>query len=146
MDPLIAAALVFAGAWFFLLNLLELWKSKKAATWPEVVGKVVSAKVEDPSGDDTMTYRPAILYEYTCEGQPYSSREISCFEIISMSRSVIEEICLKYPAGSEVVVRYDPRNPARSVLEVGPSRHGYRNFAMGILGVLAGLLLYLWLS
>jgi hypothetical protein len=63
-------------------------------------------------------YRPAVVYEYEVSGQRYESKRIR--QSPGLNRGVpdfAEEVVRRYPAGSSLDVRYNPRHVSESVLE-----------------------------
>ena len=126
----VLAALVLGGFGLIVLALViaSLRDAAAMKRWPVVRGRVVSSKVEEykesvkghTSGPrDRMTlYRPAVVYEYEIDGNRYESTRIT--QSPGLNRGVpdfAEEVVRRYPAGSSVDVRYNPRHVAESVLE-----------------------------
>lgn len=96
--------------------------------WPVAKGRVLSSKVEEyqeivkgqafGSRNRMTLYRPAVVYEYEVAGQRYESKRIT--QSPGLNRGVPDfaaEVVGRYPAGSSVDVRYNPRHVAESVLE-----------------------------
>src|SRR5438477_6779266 len=96
--------------------------------WPVAEGRVLSAKVEKyresvsrgtGGPHDRMTlYRPVLLYEYEVAGKLFRGSRIA--QSPGLDRGVsgfAEKVVQRYPAGSAVSVRYNPKRPDESVLE-----------------------------
>jgi hypothetical protein len=97
--------------------------------WPVAKGRVLSSKVEEyravagagnfGSTRTRMTlYRPVVAYEYEAEGQHFRGDRIA--QSPGMNRGIpnfAEETVRRYPPGSAVDVRFNPRRPGESVLE-----------------------------
>ena len=96
--------------------------------WPVAQGRVLSAKVEEyresisrgtGGARDRMTlYRPVVLYEYEVAGKHFRGSRIA--QSPGLNRGVSEfadKVAQRYPAGSSVPVRYNPKRPEESVLE-----------------------------
>src|SRR5689334_21867377 len=130
MPDNILAALLLGGFGIIALALViaSLRDAAAMKRWPVVKGRVLSSKVEEykeivkghSSGTrDRMTlYRPAVVYEYHVEGNRYESNRIT--QSPGLDRGVPDvaaEVVRRYPAGSSVDVRYNPRHVAESVLE-----------------------------
>ena len=127
----VLAALLLGGFGLLVLALVVASLRDAAAMkrWPVVRGRVVSSRVEEykeiikgqssnSRGGRMTLYRPAVVYEYEIGGQRYESNRIT--QSPGMNRGVPDfaaEIVRRYPAGSSVDVRYNPRHVAESVLE-----------------------------
>jgi hypothetical protein len=115
--------LVAAGTWFWVFWVIILGIASKR--WPAVDGMVGKSYIEkhDPAGGgrhQQSIYH--INYEYTVSGKIYSGkRRMFSENYFSQiySRAYAESLVEKYPPGSRVSVRYDPRRPGQSVLEPG---------------------------
>ena len=96
--------------------------------WPVAEGRVLSAKVEKYRTSvsrgtggprDRMTlYRPILLYEYEVAGKRFRGSRVA--QSPGLNRGVPEfaqKVVDRYPIGSAVAVRYNPRRPDESVLE-----------------------------
>jgi hypothetical protein len=90
----------------------------QALRYPSVGGSVLSSDVHSSKGDDTMTYRAEIHYAYTAEGRRYTSRQYR-YGQMSSSDNHADKVQAAHPAGSEVMVYYNPNNPADAVLVRG---------------------------
>jgi hypothetical protein len=115
-----------------------------AAQWPIVTGKVISTDVVkriDRTQDGPSTYFvPQVHYVYDADGV---SRDGSVIRIGLEHRGYsreqqAREFLARYSVGSKIPVRYDPRNPAMAVLELGQIGGGSNLFA-GILLMLVGI-------
>ena len=100
-------------------------RDKRAMNWPTVIGEVITShargKWDSSSGSDGGTeisymYSPEIIYSYTVDGRIYEGDRSHQFKVSSSSRSWAEKSASKLPAGSEVEVFYNPRNPSNSML------------------------------
>ena len=63
-------------------------------------------------------YRPVLLYEYEVAGKRFRGSRIA--QSPGLNRGVpefAEKVVDRYPVGSAVAVRYNPRRPDESVLE-----------------------------
>ena len=124
----IAVGLIAIGvAWFAVFNLLHrraVARAKAAAGWPWVEGEVVGAYVTDrESRDDdgriVRSYCPVVRYSYAVGGRAYESDRLRFGpKPWSDDRIRASEWLKPYPVGSRTRVRYDPEDPAESVLEI----------------------------
>jgi Protein of unknown function (DUF3592) len=96
--------------------------------WPVAEGRVLSAKVEEYRTSvgrgaggprDRMTlYRPVLLYDYEVMGKRFRGSRVA--QSPGLDRGVpefAEKVVERYPIGSAVAVRYNPKRPDESVLE-----------------------------
>lgn len=96
--------------------------------WPVADGRVLSAKVEEyrtsvsrgagGPRDRMNLYRPVLLYEYAVMGKRFRSSRVA--QSPGLDRGVPEfaqAVVERYPSGSAVAVRYNPKRPDESVLE-----------------------------
>ncbi len=123
-------------------------RSKQAANWPSVRGKIVSSNVEeyqerDSDGRLRTNYRPAVEFAFSVRGQEYHGNQIKLDLSVSAGRGYAEKVVAKYPAGSAVAVHYDPAHPATAALEnptgatwiIAAAGLGFLAFAVWLLGV-----------
>ena len=129
-----------------LISILAALRNRRQADvsqgWSGVQGKVLEARIEkaetsDSDGSPSTLYTPVVRYSYPVMGKEYTGERIS-FAVRTSNPRPASQIIDRYPAGSSVMVYYDPADPTRSVLE----RTG-GNFALqvgvGIVLILAGL-------
>jgi Protein of unknown function (DUF3592) len=96
--------------------------------WPVAEGRVLSAKVEEYRKSVSRgvggararltLYRPALLYEYKVTGKRFQGSRVA--QSPGLDRGVPEfaaKVVERYPSGSRVAVRYNPKRPDESVLE-----------------------------
>lgn len=122
-------------------------KSKMAQSWPVVKGRVLTSEVvedryRDPTGKATIAFVPNVVYEYSVEGQTYSSRNV-IFGQTNYDYLVASRICEKYAVDAIPDVYYNPTKPAESVL-VPKSTEGMRSLVPGIFFIVAGILVGLF--
>lgn len=98
-------------AFFYLRIQLREWTLFRASDeWPDVVGKVTYSVAQYDSDGSS----PYIVYEYRVEGHLYKHHTRVQFG--SEYTSEAESLVAKYPAGSDVIIYYNPDNPNDSVL------------------------------
>ena len=128
-DALVALGIGGFGLLVLALLISSLREAAAMKRWPVAKGRVLSSSVEEYSADAgsgnfgathaRMTlYRPVVTYEYEVDGQHFRGDRIA--QSPGMNKGVpdfAEKIVQRYSSGSAVDVRYDPKRPARSVLE-----------------------------
>jgi hypothetical protein len=130
MHRLRVVALVIGGFGLAVLAIVvsSLREAAAMKRWPVAQGWVLSAKVEEYRQSvsrgtggprDRMTlYRPVLLYEYEVAGKRFRGSRIA--QSPGLDRGVpefAEKVVERYPSGSAVAVRYNPKRPDESVLE-----------------------------
>ena len=150
MPDNVLAALALGGFGLIVLAIViaSLRDAAAMKRWPVVKGRVLSSKVEEykeiikghtsnSRGDRMTLYRPAVVYEYEVDGNRYENTRVT--QSPGLNRGVPDfaaEVVRRYPAGTPVDVRYNPRHVAESVLEPRVPRSWV--FALAIaLGLLA---------
>jgi hypothetical protein len=110
---LISLALINSG--------LSARKSALASqSWPSVSGRVVDAKVirSASSGKSAVTYSPVITYEYKVRGEHYHNSNLSfAGDMQPADSGYAQPVVNHYLTYPDVVVYYDPANPARATLD-----------------------------
>lgn len=129
---------------FFGWPVLKAWQAR---FWPAVEGTVTSSNiVERSTGGDGEGRRfvVAVTYRYRVGTQDREGRRIGFFSNHRhRSRGPAQAKLRKYPHGSRLPVHYDPRDPARAVIDTGVPWAHYFAVAIGavfLLGGLAGLM------
>ena len=83
--------------------------------WPATMGNVIMSTIERRSSEDGYTDYPVVQYSYQVGGQAYQSYKLAPGP--EMGGTGARKVIAKYPAGAQVMVFYDPQNPAEAVLE-----------------------------
>ncbi len=104
----------------FLVGILYL--NRKAAAinrWPSSMGMVFTSGMEKQKIKDHGHVRyvdcPVVHYSYEVNGQLYESTQITIGP--EVQEKGIASPIVRYPIGAQVMVFYNPRNPAEAVLE-----------------------------
>lgn len=125
-------------------------KGDASSSWPSAVGIVQQSQLEQRQvnaggdRDNTWEYFPHISYHYQVQGQDYQSTNRR-FPNPGYSRSQQEvaAILVRYPAGAQVRVYYNPANPAEACLETGQHWTAWVGKAIALLmAVVAAWLLW----
>ena len=98
----------------------KMMQARRASVWPQAAGRItkseVGANYHRPSDRPVeLTNYPAIEYEYSVAGQPFTGRRISIGEDTGGANT--EATLAHYPLGATVMVDYDPDDPGSCVLE-----------------------------
>ena len=101
------------------LGLRALWertRSRRApvAPWPQTSGTVISSTVQVSARAGLRDEHPLVFYAYQVAGVVYQGTRIRRSGNGLPAASTVD----RYPAGSAVVVYYDPTNPGLSALEL----------------------------
>jgi len=116
-------ALVSIGCVLVILNAVFLgiifFTRRKMATisgWPSTMGTIQKSYIDWRSSSDSgTTAYPMIQYSYQVGGQAYQSSKYAPGPEIGGTGA--HKVVARYPAGAQVMVFYNPQNPADSVLE-----------------------------
>lgn len=136
------AGMIVAGVGLIAFMARRQKLGEESKGWPTASGRIISSEVKSySSSEGGRKHSPAIAYVYTVEGREYRSDRIAFDEIVAAGWA--RQMVNKYPAGAEVLVRYDPRDPSRAVLEAvsaGACFYG----VVGCSFVLVGLFFVIW--
>ena len=93
----------------------------KSNSWPTVEGVVISSEVEGKCCSDYSTgWWPRVNYSYHVEGKSYTADNIEVIDVGNGNTDIYaKQVVENYPVGKEVLVHYNPGNPAVAVLESG---------------------------
>ncbi len=134
LAPYFPEKAVLPGVAFFTLGgvmvLFILWASRRQAAeasgWPQTAGRIVSSSVEHyrqrvggaRTGNLVTFYEAVVEYSYSVSGRDYHSTRLSFGAKAAGSQALAEAKAARYPADSQVMVHYDPKNPSNAVLEL----------------------------
>lgn len=127
----------------------DLLAIRAASRWPSAEGVVESSEVrteirETRRDNRTRRYREysaAVVYRFTVDGVSIRGQRVRFGGFVSDTPEAAERDVASYPAGSAVVVFYDPENPEDSVLERGVSAGAWILPGLGLAFLLAGLVM-----
>ena len=94
--------------------------AKQAAqSWPATTGTVLMSSVQSKRTGNSTSFYPAVVYQYTVNGQSYQGQRIKAGEQFLNIRIIgdAEATVRRYPSGAQVTVYYNPASPAESALE-----------------------------
>lgn len=95
-------------------------RARQSRDWPTTAGKITSARLKRVPGSGKLfrpLSRPYLEYEYTVEGDTYTSSTITWGTLPEAPAALIAH----YPPGQSVPVYYHPQAPHLAVLAPGGS-------------------------
>ena len=102
---------VFLGIIFFMRRRMAI-----VGQWPSTMGTVHASYLERRSSSEGgSTNYPVVQYSYQVGGQPYQGMKIAPGPEVGGTGA--GKVVGRYPAGAQVMVFYNPQNPADAVLE-----------------------------
>jgi hypothetical protein len=128
------------GAILVSIAEVSLYRARRSLSWPVAGAIVYQSLVEkhaqgNPATLQADVFEPVIQYKYTLQGRQYTGKRIF-FGSSTTNQTAAEEILARYLPGMPVLVHYDPRDPAQSVLEPrAPAAHSMLNIGVGSLSV-----------
>lgn len=131
--------LVFLGL-SFLARQGERRRAATAEAWPSAAGRVVASEVTSRSINGNY-WMPQVSYAFEAAGASYASDRLRPggnpqFTTKAKAQAIVD----RYPPGSACTVRYDPKKPAVSALELAPQNTWSLSLAI-IAAVTGGLAL-----
>ena len=88
-------------------------------SWPGTLGTVLMSSVQSKHTGRSNSIYPVVVYQYEVNGKSYQSQTIKAGEQFFNIRIMGEAqaTVARYPIGAQVMVYYNPANPAESALE-----------------------------
>lgn len=131
--------IAFIGIWlvYSQMSLMEQYVSLRG--WNSVQGVITDSRVVGERA-----YRPEIVYQYAVDEIIYrdsTNLDPPGFGGRNAKRDAAEGVASEYPIGKQVVIHYDPANPADSRLKITPPWSVYGKTGFG--GFLFGAGLFL---
>jgi Protein of unknown function (DUF3592) len=102
--------IVFLTILFFMRRRMAI-----VSQWPATMGNVIMSTIERRSSENGYTDYPVVQYSYQVGKQAYQSYKLAPGPEVGGTGA--RKVIAKYPAGAQVMVFYDPQNPAEAVLE-----------------------------
>ncbi len=103
-------------AYFTIKNFVA---ASRSNSWPSAQGTITRFDIDTFDRKGRPFYRPNVQYRFTVDGKDFSGSRLAFHGIDSPNRSDIEEIGVKYAAGTQHAVYYDGVDPTQSVIERG---------------------------
>jgi hypothetical protein len=101
---------IFLGIIFFMRR-----RMATVSQWLSTMGTVNASFLERRHSSDGSTDYPVVQYSYQVSGQPYRSTKPAPGPEVGGTGA--GKVVARYPAGAQVMVFYNPQNPAEAVLE-----------------------------
>ena len=110
--------------------------------WPAAAGTIIVSNLQrSRDSDGESLYRPEVSYRYSANGEEFIASRTRYGDSLALSWSApAARIARRYPVGAVVPVRYDPGDPAESVLEPGLNGLIVAGAAFGALFTSLGIL------
>jgi hypothetical protein len=147
VEAIPAILLVLAGFGLVAVYLVSRRKALASERWPTAQATIVSSVIlARRNSKGRVLYEPSVTFRYEVGGKLQTGTRISWGgAVASSSRSFADNVTGRFPQGAVVPVRYDPDNPADSVLDPG-GRAGLVLIGLGGLAFAGAGGLILWLS
>ena len=94
--------------------------AKQAAQdWSSTMGVVITSTVQVKRSYKSRSEIPVVVYQYQVDGKPYTGQVVKAGEQFFSVRIYgdAQKTVARYPVGAQVMVYYNPANPAESALE-----------------------------
>ncbi len=95
----------------------------RSASYPQTTGRIQHSQLRFEQGGrrSFSSYEVEVAYTYEVDGQAYQGKKYRFTSTISQREEGPKRIVSELPAGKEVAVYYNPRDPAEAVLAPGTS-------------------------
>jgi hypothetical protein len=111
--------------------------------WPTVPVRVISSGISTGRSTIGNWWAPDVQYEYQLGGRTYHSTSIRFLMPVFANQDDARAVQSAYPQDAQTKAAYDPRDPARSVLEPGvPPNMWWRVLIPLFLWCLVGYIFY----
>ncbi len=113
------AILVGLGIFIYRRSKMRDVAKQAALNWSSTMGVVVTSTVQVKRSYKSRSEIPAVVYQYQVDGKPYMGKVIKAGEQFFSVRLYgdAQKTVARYPVGAQVMVYYNPLNPADSALE-----------------------------
>ena len=111
--------LVALGVFLYRRSKMRDASKQAAQDWSSVMGVVITSTVQVKRGYKSRSEIPVVVYQYQVNGTPYVGKIIKAGEQYFSVRLYgdAQKTVARYPVGAQVMVYYNPANPAESALE-----------------------------
>jgi hypothetical protein len=121
------------GAGLLGVGLYQRSRMRASQDWLQTVGTIRKADIVVRSDQESTGYAVSVEYEYTAGGARYTGKRIGFSRRQYARKRRAEAELARYPAGSGVVVYFDPQKPSDAVL--------VRNYPDSVLLIVSGIVL-----
>ncbi len=138
-----------AGAAWFAHELWSIFQGLRSKNWPHTTGELTSCRVRGArrfGSNDFGFFYLEVAYSYSVEGITHRGNRVlfgaDSFDNRNL-QGAADKRASRYKAGASVSVHYDPRHPARAVLEPGVTvtTYVYLGLAAGFTATRVSLLI-----
>lgn len=113
--------LILVGLGIFMYRRSKMRDAAKQAAqnWSSTMGVVVTSTIQVKRTSRSRSEIPVVVYQYQVNGTPYVGKVIKAGEQFFSLRLYgdAQKAIERYPVGAQVMVYYNPANPAESALE-----------------------------
>ncbi len=90
-----------------------------AQDWSSTMGVVITSTIQVKRSYKSRSEIPVVVYQYQVDGKPYTGQVVKAGEQFFSVRLYgdAQKTVARYPVGAQVMVHYNPANPAESALE-----------------------------
>ncbi|HEY6529304.1 MAG TPA: DUF3592 domain-containing protein [Cellvibrionaceae bacterium] len=126
----IGALLVLMGGYIFL-------KSEKVKAWPTTTGVIITSEIVKTTVNGSRRFLPEVTYEYFVASTGYKGTNIGIGK--ESHESYAKQVTGNYPAGKDVIVYYNIKDPSEAFLEVGITPIIYYFLGIGFVLILTSI-------
>jgi hypothetical protein len=132
-----------AGLAIICYGLYQRARQRASDHWQQTVGTIRSAKLLDTNATDSAEYRVAVTYEYEVNGARYAGKRIEFGTRGYARKKRAQEQFARYAVNSNVVVFFDPAEPAEAVLvRETPNFALHMTLGIAMLVLVVGIVVY----
>ncbi len=123
MEQLIGYGMLATVPWAIWKYWSLTQKVKEAEKWPQADGEIISSEIRSGASgtydNPNTVFKADVVYSYEVGARERRNNKIVVGGQLELSwKSKAEALCRRYPVGKKVVVHYNPRKPAESLLEL----------------------------
>ena len=147
---LFSGGFTLVGLVCILVSFIQHAKARAAESWPTAPGLITGSDLQAFSSYDSNSsvhsstnYAPTVQYVYSVMDRTYTGYQLA-FGNVQYDYATAARKIARYPQGMQVVVHYDPSDPANAVLETRAAGGGIF-LAIGIVFLIIGILSFIFL-
>ncbi|HBC86305.1 MAG TPA: hypothetical protein DCZ94_05050 [Lentisphaeria bacterium] len=143
---------ILFGLLVLLMTLIDAYYAIASSSWPHASARILDSRVQKEElkntdkNDDRVRfiYNAEVKYSYKADGVDYEGTSIRFAAIGTGDLPFVESFIKKYPAGSETIAYYNPKDPKIAVLEPGIHKRNVMGISAGIILLVVGILIILF--
>lgn len=111
--------LIGLGVFLFRRSKMRDTAKQAAQSWSSTMGTVIASTIQIKRTSESRSEIPVVVYQYQVNGNAYTGQTIKAGEQFFNVRLMgdAQATIARYPVGAQVMVHYNPANPAESALE-----------------------------